>query len=53
MRLRLLGFCGVDDSVDPRRMLALSRSNPFVEWGVLVRSEAMQRVPMYPPGLRI
>ena len=39
MRLRLLGFCGVDDSVDPRRMLALSRSHPFVEWGVLVRSE--------------
>ena len=40
MRLRLLGFCGVDDSVDPRRMLALSRTNPFIEWGVLVRRSA-------------
>ena len=35
MHLRLLGFCGVDDSVDPRRLVAISQKNPFVEWGVL------------------
>ena len=37
MRLRLLGFCGVDDSVDPAQMLALSQTYPFIEWGVQVR----------------
>lgn len=39
VNLRFLGFCGVDDSVDPREMVALSRKYPTLEWGVLFRPD--------------
>jgi len=39
LRLRCVGFCGVDDSVDVRLLLALSARYDWIEWGVLIRSE--------------
>ncbi len=39
LNLRLMGFCGVDDSVDPRFLSILSFHFPFVEWGVLFRPD--------------
>lgn len=37
MNLRAIGFCGVDDSIDPQRLVDISQGHPNVEWGVLVR----------------
>lgn len=34
-----VGFCGVDDSVDLDDLVSLSESNPWIEWGVLLRSD--------------
>lgn len=39
MHLRALGFCGVDDSVNPRLLSVYSHSYPFVEFGVLFRPD--------------
>lgn len=39
IRLSALGFCGVDDSVEPLLLAALSCRYPWVEWGVLFREE--------------
>lgn len=39
MRLRYLGFCGVDDSVSVEALLQLSAICPVVEWGLLFRSD--------------
>ena len=39
VRLRALGFCGADDSVDPEELLEISRTFPSVEWGVLFRPD--------------
>jgi len=47
LELSLLGFCGVDDSVCPRRLLDISLEYSFVEWGVLFR-EDKQGTPRYP-----
>jgi len=38
-QLRYLGFCGVDDSIDPRLLGLISHSYPFVEFGVLFRPD--------------
>ena len=46
-RLRALGFCGVDDSVDPWHLGAISAAYPFVEWGVLFRPDK-EGQPRYP-----
>ncbi|GMH76567.1 hypothetical protein TL16_g07127 [Triparma laevis f. inornata] len=35
----MLGFCGIDDSIDPDLLLSVSRSYSFVEWGVLFRPD--------------
>jgi hypothetical protein len=32
-----VGFCGVDDTVDPSFLLLLSEAYPWIEWGVLCR----------------
>jgi len=37
--LRYLGFCGVDDSVEPLMLAAISTQHPWVEWGVLFRND--------------
>jgi hypothetical protein len=37
--LRLVGFCGVDDSVSPALLVLLSARFPFLEWGVLFRTD--------------
>ena len=39
MQLRVLGFCGADDSVEPTLLSAISAQHPWVEWGVLFREE--------------
>ena len=39
MQLRALGFCGVDDSVNPRLLGLYSNAYPFVEFGVLFRPD--------------
>ena len=39
MRLRCLGFCGVDDSVDPTKLKDISEKHEWLEWGVLFRPD--------------
>ena len=39
MKLRYLGFCGVDDSVALPQILDLSHRCPHIEWGFLLRSD--------------
>lgn len=39
MRLDRVGFCGIDDSVDLEEIAKLSRSYPWIEWGVLLRPD--------------
>jgi len=38
-KLRALGFCGADDSVDPFLLGIICNSYPFVEFGVLFRPD--------------
>mgnify|MGYP006876835108 FL=1 len=37
--LTCVGFCGPDDSVDPRLLAAISQRYPWVEWGILFRDD--------------
>lgn len=37
--LRALGFCGVDDSIEPELLAAVSSRYEFIEWGILFREE--------------
>lgn len=39
MKLRYLGFCGIDDTVNITDLLKVSKIYPFVEWGILLRSD--------------
>ena len=39
LNLRHIGFCGVDDSVNPSDLISLSKSFQFIEWGFLFRSD--------------
>ena len=45
--LRIMGFCGVDDSVPPELLQLISETYPYVEWGVLFRSD-LEGTPRYP-----
>lgn len=47
LRLRGLGLCGVDDSVDPRLLALISRDYPFVEWGALFGADLLEGTPRY------
>ena len=38
-KLRALGFCGADDSVNPKLLGLFSNMYPFVEFGVLFRPD--------------
>lgn len=38
-KLRALGLCGADDSVNPNLLAMISHSYPFVEFGVLFRPD--------------
>ena len=38
-KLRVLGFCGADDSVHPEHLALLSQRYPWIEWGVLFRPD--------------
>lgn len=39
LKLRALGFCGVDDSVNPNLLAMICHSYPIVEFGVLFRPD--------------
>ena len=39
MKLRYLGFCGIDESINIPDLLKISKIFPFVEWGILLRSD--------------
>ncbi len=39
VKLRALGFCGVDDSIHPNQLAIYSQMYPFIEWGVLFRPD--------------
>jgi hypothetical protein len=39
VQLRALGFCGADDSVNPKELWEISRTFPGIEWGVLFRPD--------------
>lgn len=38
-KFRAIGFCGADDSVDPRRLIQIAVTYPLVEFGVLFRPD--------------
>mmetsp|Transcript_81158 Transcript_81158/g.161443 ORF Transcript_81158/g.161443 Transcript_81158/m.161443 type:complete len:282 (-) Transcript_81158:24-869(-) len=39
LKLRCVGFCGADDSVEPALLSAISAQHEWVEWGVLCRPD--------------
>jgi len=45
--LDTVGFCGVDDSVDPAQLVNLSNAFPWIEWGILFQPghEGTPRIP--------
>lgn len=45
-KLRALGFCGVDDSVDPKFLGLIALSYPLIEFGVLFRPD-QEGLPRY------
>lgn len=47
MLFRRIGFCGVDNSVEPELLVALLEQYPQIEWGVLFRSD-LEGQPRYP-----
>ena len=47
MRLRCIGFCGIDDSVPISELRRLSATYPCIEWGVLLRADK-EGTPRYP-----
>ncbi len=40
--LRVLGFCGADDSVHPNMLGLICDSYPFVEFGILFRPDKVR-----------
>jgi hypothetical protein len=44
--LRAMGFCGADDSVDPKLLQLISIHYPWIEWGVLFRPD-LEGTPRY------
>ena len=47
INLTAMGFCGADDSIDPKILQLMSTHYPWVEWGVLFRPDLEGR-PRYP-----
>lgn len=47
MKLRYLGLCGIDDTVNIQDLLNISKKYPFLEWGILLRSD-LEGVARYP-----
>lgn len=45
--MRVIGFCGMDDSVSPDLLALVSSRYPWVEWGVLFRND-LEGTPRYP-----
>eukprot|EP01032_Pedospumella_encystans_P039078 gene39078-44302_t len=47
INMRVIGFCGMDDSVSPDLLALVSSRYPWVEWGVLFRND-LEGTPRYP-----
>lgn len=47
MKLKRIGFCGLDESNSFQSILSISKLYPMVEWGILLRSDLMG-TPRYP-----
>lgn len=47
LNLRVLGFCGADDSIDPELLQLISSRYSWVEWGILFRPD-LEGTPRYP-----
>mmetsp|Transcript_3122 Transcript_3122/g.4822 ORF Transcript_3122/g.4822 Transcript_3122/m.4822 type:complete len:278 (+) Transcript_3122:64-897(+) len=47
LNLRVIGFCGADDSVDPALLQLVSTKYSWVEWGILFRPD-LENSPRYP-----
>ncbi len=45
-QLRFVGFCGADDSVAPELLALISSKYPWIEWGVLFRTD-LEGTPRY------
>ena len=43
---QVMGFCGLDDSLDPHLALLLSTKYPWIEWGILFRPD-LEGTPRY------
>ena len=52
MKLRYLGFCGVDDSVPLSQLSELSAAHPWIEWGFLLRTDR-EGTPRYASRTRL
>lgn len=47
INMRVIGFCGMDDSVSPEIFQLLSEKFTWVEWGILLRND-LEGQPRYP-----
>ena len=47
LKLRYVGLCGIDESIDPRFVAVVAKQFPFAEWGVLCRPD-LEGQPRYP-----
>lgn len=45
-KLRFVGFCGADDSIAPELLSMISSRYPWIEWGVLFRTD-LEGTPRY------
>jgi len=45
--IRVVSFCGVDDSVSPGLLQILSAKYHWIEWGVVFRGPGLQGTPRY------
>lgn len=48
MNLFTVTLTGADESVEPGKLLELSKEFPFVEWGILISPKRQGREPRYP-----
>lgn len=42
MNLKLVTLTGADDSIDPKELVKLSQTYPFVEWGILMTKQPIK-----------
>lgn len=52
LNLRVMGFCGLDDTVDPHLALLLSTKYSWIEWGILFRPD-LEGTPRYASSIYV